>query len=206
MRKSRYWGETLQFPHPLLWRNEASLLVQWHSMYFPLALWTLFVYIVCYRRTGQCFSVLRIRTQTSYCCRGQQQWEKLRHRAVAQCATLAHPWTRLTYRHTTQTKVKREVFGRQWHHTIQITSHDNKPRSETGKFPSSRAANISLENIQIVDASITGWSQNLYYATSIVGRQYIKFFKEPGGLLSLLDKIYYIIILSVDVCLCAACV
>ena len=31
-------------------------------------------------------------TQTSYCSRGQQLWEKLRHRAVAQRATLAHPW------------------------------------------------------------------------------------------------------------------
>ena len=59
VRKSRYWGETLQVPHPLLWRNEASLLVQWRTMYFPLALWTLFVFIVCCRLTGQCFSVLR---------------------------------------------------------------------------------------------------------------------------------------------------
>ena len=41
VRKSRYWRETLQFPHPLLWRNEASLLVHWRTMYFPLALWTL---------------------------------------------------------------------------------------------------------------------------------------------------------------------
>ena len=41
MRKSRYWGETLQVPHPLLWRDEASLLVQCQTIYFPLALWTL---------------------------------------------------------------------------------------------------------------------------------------------------------------------
>ena len=46
MRKSRYWRETLQVPHPLLWRNEVSLLVQWRTMYFPLALWTL----VCVHR------------------------------------------------------------------------------------------------------------------------------------------------------------
>ena len=38
VRKSRYWGKTLQVPHPLLWRNEASLLVQWRTMYFPFAL------------------------------------------------------------------------------------------------------------------------------------------------------------------------
>ena len=44
--KSRYWKETLQFPHPLLWRNEASLLVHWRTMYFPLTLWTL----VCVHR------------------------------------------------------------------------------------------------------------------------------------------------------------
>ena len=61
VRKSRYWRETLQFPHPLLWRNEASLLVHWRTMHFPLALWTLIVYILCCRRTGQCFSVLRTR-------------------------------------------------------------------------------------------------------------------------------------------------
>ena len=46
VRKSRYWRETLQFPHPLLWRNEASLLVHWRTVYFPLALWTL----VCVHR------------------------------------------------------------------------------------------------------------------------------------------------------------
>ena len=33
-------------------------------------------------------------TQTSYCSRGHKQWEKLRHRAVVQCVTLAHPWFR----------------------------------------------------------------------------------------------------------------
>ena len=38
VRNSRYWGETLQVPHPLLWRNEASLLLQWRTMYLPLAL------------------------------------------------------------------------------------------------------------------------------------------------------------------------
>ena len=46
VRKSRYWGETLQVPQPLLWRNEASLPVQWRTMYFPLALQTL----VCVHR------------------------------------------------------------------------------------------------------------------------------------------------------------
>ena len=49
-------GECFKFPHPLLWRNEASLLDQWRTMYFPLAL---FVYTVSCRRTEQCFSVLR---------------------------------------------------------------------------------------------------------------------------------------------------
>ena len=49
-------GKRFKFPHPLLWRNEASLLDQWRTMYFPLAL---FAYTVCCRRTGQCFSVLR---------------------------------------------------------------------------------------------------------------------------------------------------
>ena len=31
-------GETLQSPHALLWRNEASLLVQWQTMYFTIPL------------------------------------------------------------------------------------------------------------------------------------------------------------------------
>ena len=59
VRKSRYWGEMLQVPHPLLWHNEASLLVQWRTMYFALYCKLLFVYTVCCRRSGQCFSVLR---------------------------------------------------------------------------------------------------------------------------------------------------
>ena len=49
-------GKRLKFPHPLLWRNEASLLDQRRTMYFPLAL---FAYTVCCLRTEQCFSVLR---------------------------------------------------------------------------------------------------------------------------------------------------
>ena len=49
-------GKPFKFPHPLLWRNEASLLDQWRTKYFPLAL---FAYTVCCRRTEQCFSVLR---------------------------------------------------------------------------------------------------------------------------------------------------
>ena len=49
-------GKRFKFPHPLLWRNEASLLDQWRTMYFPIAL---FAYTVCCRRTEQCFSVLR---------------------------------------------------------------------------------------------------------------------------------------------------
>ena len=61
VRKSRYWGETLQVPHPLLWRNEASLLVQWLLCTSPLHCKLLFVYTVCCWRTGQCFSVLRTR-------------------------------------------------------------------------------------------------------------------------------------------------
>ena len=46
VRKSRYWVETLQVLHPLLWRNETSLLVQRWTMYFPLALLT----FVCVHR------------------------------------------------------------------------------------------------------------------------------------------------------------
>ena len=49
-------GKRFKFPHPLLWRNEASLLYQWRTNYLPLAL---FAYTVCCRRTEQCFSVLR---------------------------------------------------------------------------------------------------------------------------------------------------
>ena len=49
-------GKCFKFPHPLLWRNEASLPDQRRTMYFPLAL---FAYTVCIRRTEQCFSVLR---------------------------------------------------------------------------------------------------------------------------------------------------
>ena len=54
VRKSRYWGETLQFPHPLLWRNEASLLVEWRTMYFPLALWTLVCVLSAHRPVLLC--------------------------------------------------------------------------------------------------------------------------------------------------------
>ena len=50
-------GKRFKFPHPLLWRNEASLLDQRRTMYFPFAL---FAYTVCCRCTEQCFSVLRI--------------------------------------------------------------------------------------------------------------------------------------------------
>ena len=32
--------------------------------------------------------------QTSYGRSGRQKWEKLRHRAVTQCVTLAHPWSK----------------------------------------------------------------------------------------------------------------
>ena len=49
-------GKRFKFPHPLLWRNEASLLDQRRTMYFPFAL---FAYTVCCRRTEQYFSVLR---------------------------------------------------------------------------------------------------------------------------------------------------
>ena len=49
-------GKRFKFPHPLLWRNEATLLHQRRTMYFPLAL---FAYTVCCRRIEQCFSVLR---------------------------------------------------------------------------------------------------------------------------------------------------
>ena len=49
-------GKRFKFPHPLLWRNEASLLDQRPTMYFPLALYAC---TVCCLRTEQCFSVLR---------------------------------------------------------------------------------------------------------------------------------------------------
>ena len=48
-------------PHPLLWRNEASLLAQCELCTSLLHSNRLFVYIVCCRRRGQCFSVLRTR-------------------------------------------------------------------------------------------------------------------------------------------------
>ena len=64
VRKSRYWGGNASVPHPLQWRNELSLLVQWRTMYFVLALYKL----VCVHRVlsagGQSFSVLRIRRHT----------------------------------------------------------------------------------------------------------------------------------------------
>ena len=67
VRKSRYWGETLQFPHPLQWRNEALLLLLWRTMYFPLALWTL----VCVHRVLSAHRpVLLCAQNTPYCRRG----------------------------------------------------------------------------------------------------------------------------------------
>ena len=73
VRKSRYWRETLQFPHPLLWRNEASLLVHWRTMDFPLALWTLVCCTSCAVGAPASASLCSEHvTQTSYCCRGQQ--------------------------------------------------------------------------------------------------------------------------------------
>ena len=61
VRKSRYWGGNASVPHPLLWPNEPSLLVQWRTMNFVLTLLTL----VCVRRVlsagCQCFSVLSTR-------------------------------------------------------------------------------------------------------------------------------------------------
>ena len=61
VHKSQYWGEMLQVPHPLLWRNVASLLARGELCTSPLHCKLLFVYIVCCQRTGQCFSVLRTR-------------------------------------------------------------------------------------------------------------------------------------------------
>ena len=49
-------GKRFEFPHPLLRHNVASILDQWRTMYFPLAL---FAYPVCCQCTEQCFSVLR---------------------------------------------------------------------------------------------------------------------------------------------------
>ena len=107
VRKSRYWGETLQVPHPLLWRNKDSLLDQWRTMHFPLVL---FAYTVCCRRTKQCFSVLR--THKSDVVDGSSgrhyvtdQWHNvplLRARDIDQCfvtcdrtlaTILVNPWT-----------------------------------------------------------------------------------------------------------------
>ena len=85
-------GKRFKFRHPLLWRNEASLLDQWRTMYFPLAL---FAYIVCCRRTEQCFSVLR--THKSDIVDGSSgrryvtdQWHNvplLRARGLTDCTT-----------------------------------------------------------------------------------------------------------------------
>ena len=50
-------GETLQ-PPSTAGSNEASLLVQWRTMYIAIRL---FVYTVCCRPGCQCFSVLRTR-------------------------------------------------------------------------------------------------------------------------------------------------
>ena len=33
VRKSHYWGETLQFPHPLLWRNETTCSVTKYALH-----------------------------------------------------------------------------------------------------------------------------------------------------------------------------
>ena len=50
----------------------------------------LYVYTVCCRRGGQCFSVLRTRHTDVV---GVSSGRRLRHRAGTQCATLAHPCT-----------------------------------------------------------------------------------------------------------------
>ena len=54
----------------------------------PLQSKRLFVYTVCCRHGCLCFFVLRTRKSDAILT----QWEKLRHQAVTQCATLAHPW------------------------------------------------------------------------------------------------------------------
>ena len=48
-------------PHLLLWRNEASLLLSSELHTSPLHSNRLYVYTVCCRRGGQCFTVLRTR-------------------------------------------------------------------------------------------------------------------------------------------------
>ena len=51
-----------------------------------------FVYTVCCRRAVSASLCSEHVNQTSYWRSGRQYWDKLRHRAVTQCATLAHPW------------------------------------------------------------------------------------------------------------------
>ena len=43
---------------------------------------------------------------TSYWRSWRQQWEKLRHLAVTQCATLAHPWSRWCHKDRFHLKLK----------------------------------------------------------------------------------------------------
>ena len=71
---------------------------------------------------------------------------------------------RLTYRKTT---VGKERIRRLWRHQVQINSQRQTTDPDREKFPSPRVANTSLENTQTEDAHLTGWLQNLYYATCI---------------------------------------
>ena len=95
VRKSRYSGEILLSPIHCCDLTKPRYLLSGEVCTSPLHSNRFFVYTVCCRRGGQCFSVLRTRPQLTRKVTEHvilTQWEKFRHRAVTQCATFAHPW------------------------------------------------------------------------------------------------------------------
>ena len=97
-RKSRYWGEMLLSPIHCCDETKPPYLLSGELCTAPLHSNRLFVYTVCCRRRGQCFSVLRTRhtdvvgdsTGRSYVT---EQWYNvplLRTRALVQCIMRRH--------------------------------------------------------------------------------------------------------------------
>ena len=96
VRKSRYWGGNASVPLPLLD-------VTWPPYLFSGELCTSPFACLCTPcAVGSAVSASLCSehvNETSYWRSGRQKWEKLRHRTVTQCATLAHPCYRVMMSH-----------------------------------------------------------------------------------------------------------
>ena len=84
-------GETLQSPIHCCDVTKPPYLFSGDLCTSSLHCKSLFMFTVCCRRAVSVSLCSEHVNRKSYCRNGRHLWEKLRHRAVTQCATLAHP-------------------------------------------------------------------------------------------------------------------